>query len=101
MTLATANRASLRFIEEVTFGQTPATPAFNELRYTGESLNYNIENVVSDEIRSDRMTSDLVQVSADASGDVNVEISYDAYDAFWQLLWLQIGVQFLLLVKLI
>jgi hypothetical protein len=82
MTLATANRASLRFIEEVTFGQTPATPAFNELRYTGESLNYNIENVVSDEIRSDRMTSDLVQVSADASGDVNVEISYDAYDAF-------------------
>lgn len=82
MTLASSNRASLRFIEEVTFGQTPATPAFNELRYTGESLNYNIENVVSEEIRADRMTTDLVQVSADASGDVNIEVSYDAYDGF-------------------
>lgn len=80
MTLAASNRVGLRFIPEVTFGTTPATPAFNELRYTGESLNYNISNVTSDEIRSDRMTSDLVQVQGDASGDVNVELSYDAYD---------------------
>jgi hypothetical protein len=82
MTLASSNRASLRFIEEITFGTTPATPAFKELRYTGESLNYNIENIVSEEIRSDRMTTDLVQVSADGSGDVNVEVSYDTYDDF-------------------
>lgn len=80
MSLASSNRVGLRFIPEVTFGDIPATPAFNELRYTGESLNYNITNVTSDEIRSDRMTSDLVQVSGDASGDVNVEVSYDAYD---------------------
>lgn len=80
MTLASSNRASLRFIEETVFGETPSSPAFNELRYTGESLNYNIENVTSEEIRSDRMTADLVQVSGDASGDVNIELSYDAYD---------------------
>lgn len=82
MTLAASNRVGLRFIPEATFGTTPATPAFDELRYTGESLNYNISNVTSDEIRSDRMTSDLVQVQSDASGDVNVEMSYDAYDDF-------------------
>lgn len=82
MTLASSNRVSLRAIPEVTFGTTPATPAFDELRYTGESLNYNISNVTSDEIRADRMTSDLVQVESDAAGDINVEISYDAYDDF-------------------
>ncbi|MDJ0952478.1 MAG: phage tail tube protein [Acidimicrobiia bacterium] len=82
MTLAISNRASLRYIEEVTFGQTPATPAFNELRYNGESLNYNINNIISDEIRADRMTTDLIQVQADASGDVNFELSYGAFDDF-------------------
>lgn len=82
MTLASSNRVALRFVKETVFGETPVTPAFDELRYTGESLNYNLTNVVSDEIRSDRMTSDLVQVSSDASGDVNIELSYDAYDAF-------------------
>lgn len=82
MTLASSNRVSLRYIAEVTFGTTPTTPAFNELRYNGESINYNINNVVSDEIRSDRMTSDLVQVQADASGDLNFELSYGAFDDF-------------------
>ncbi len=82
MTLASSNRVGVRQIAEVTFGVTPTTPAFKEVRYTGESLNFNIENVTSDEIRADRMTSDLVQVSADASGDINTEISYDAYDDF-------------------
>jgi len=82
MTLASSNRVALRYIAESTFGTTPVTPAFTELRYTGESLNYNISNITSDEIRADRMTADLVQVSGDGSGDVNVELSYDAYDAF-------------------
>jgi len=82
MTLASSNRVALRAIAEVTFGTTPATPAFKELRYTGESLNFNISNVTSDEVRSDRMTADLVQVQGDASGDVNIEVSYDAYDDF-------------------
>lgn len=82
MTLASSNRAALRYIAEVTFGETPVTPAFNELRYNGESINYNINNVVSDEIRSDRMTTDLIQVQADASGDVNFELSSAAFDDF-------------------
>ncbi len=82
MTLASSNRAALRYIPEVTFGITPATPAFNELRYNGESINFNINNVVSDEIRSDRMTSDLIQVQADASGDFNFELSYSVFDEF-------------------
>ena len=82
MTLAISNRAKLQYIAESTFGQTPATPEFDVLRYNGESLNYNINNIISDEIRSDRMTSDLIQVQADSSGDINFELSYGAFDDF-------------------
>ena len=80
--LGTSNRTALRYVPEVTFGTTPATPAFKEIRYTGESLNYSIKNVVSNEIRSDRNTTDLVRVSADAGGDVQFEMSFLSFDAF-------------------
>ena len=80
MSLASSNRVAVRRIKEVTFGTTPATPTLLNLRYTGESLNYNISNIVSEEIRADRMTSDLIQVQADASGDLNMELSYSSYD---------------------
>lgn len=85
MTIATSNRTALRYIREVTFGTTPATPAFNELRYTGESLNYNIQNIVSNEIRSDRMTSALIQVGADVGGDVNFELSQIAFEDIFEM----------------
>ena len=49
MPFAASNNAVLRYIEEVTFGTTPATPALSTIRYTGESLNYNISNVTSQE----------------------------------------------------
>jgi Phage tail tube protein len=80
MTIGTSNRMALRSIAEVTFGTTPANPALQNMRFTGESLNYSIGNTVSSEIRSDRMSADTVQVSADAGGDVNFELSYSAYD---------------------
>jgi hypothetical protein len=80
--LGTSNRTALRYVPEVTFGTTPATPAFKDIRYTGESLNYSIKNVVSNEIRSDRNTTDLVRVSADAAGDVQFEMSFLSFDAF-------------------
>lgn len=80
MTFAVSNRASIGIIPEVTFGTTPATPAFDALRFTGESLNYDIENIVSQEIRSDRMSADLIQVSSGASGSISTELSYDTFD---------------------
>jgi len=77
---ASSNQAAIRIVKEVTFGTTPASPTLQDLRYTGESLNYNLSNITSDEVRSDRMTSDLVQVSSDASGDLNAEMSYGSFD---------------------
>jgi hypothetical protein len=80
----TSNRTAIRVVRETVFGTTPATPVLSNIRYTGESLKRNIRNVTSDEIRSDRMTADLLQVGGDVSGDINVEFSYDSYDEFLQ-----------------
>lgn len=76
----TTNRTALRFVRETVLNETPATPAFKNIRYTGESLAYGIRNVTSNEIRADRMTSDLVQVGADVSGDINIELSFESFD---------------------
>lgn len=80
MTFATSNRAQLRFIKENTFGTIPGTGNPNNLRMTGESLSFAINTDTSKEIRSDRQVTDLIQTGANASGDVNFELSYAEYD---------------------
>jgi len=80
MTIGTSNRTALRYVAESVLGTTPATPALKGIRYIGESLNYNISNITSNEIREDRVTADLVQVSGEVAGDINWEFCYDAFD---------------------
>ena len=80
MALPSSNRVALRRIVEATYGTTPTTPAFTNMRFTSESVNYNLNNIVSDELRSDRMIPDLIQVGSDAGGDINFEMSYNAFD---------------------
>lgn len=82
MTFATGNRMGIFAVEESNWGQTPANPTFQELRYTGEGISYSIENVTSDEIRSDRMVSDTVQVGQSTSGNLDFELSFGSYDSF-------------------
>ena len=76
-----SNRTALRFVKETTFKTTPTTPVLQALRYTGESVAYNQRSITSNEIRDDRMTSDLIIVGADVSGDLNFEMSYKSFDA--------------------
>lgn len=76
----TSNRTAIRFVSETVFKTTPATPALQSLRYTGESLAYNRRNVTSNEIRDDRMTADLITVGADVAGDLNFELSFQSFD---------------------
>lgn len=80
--MADANRTGLAYYRETTPGVAQVTLAYQELRYTGESLNYNISSTKSAEIRSDRMTSDTIQVSKDCSGAINYELSIGTYDDF-------------------
>jgi len=78
--MSDANRVGLRYIEEVTWNSLPGTPTMTPLRYTGESLIPSVENIVSAEIRDDRMVSDLVQVSRSNTGGFELELSATSFD---------------------
>lgn len=84
MPTASSNRVALRYILESVYGTTPTTGNPNDLRFTGESLDFAIQTDTSKEIRSDRQVTDLVQVGASASGGFNFELSYKEYDTLLQ-----------------
>lgn len=74
-TFGESNRVRVSAIREATFGTTPATPAMQVLRVTGTDLNGTKETVTSNELRSDRMRSDVIETAASASGSINIELS--------------------------
>lgn len=77
--MSDSNRAQLSFAKENAWGLFPTsagTPQV-DLRMTGESFGFNIANITSAEIRSDRQITDLIQTGADVSGGFNFELSYD------------------------
>jgi hypothetical protein len=80
MAFASANRAGLYRVKETTWGVTPATPALIQTRYTGEALDDSISTEKSQEIRDDRMTTDLILTDSSPSGSFNFEMSYGTYD---------------------
>lgn len=82
MATASSNLAQVRYIRETVPGVTPTTGDPQDLRMTGESLKFNITTETSQEIRADRQVSDLIQTGADASGDINFELSAGTYDEF-------------------
>ena len=79
MAIADTARSQLYYLEEVTWGTTPALP-LKAMRYTGETLNFSIDTTQSKEIRSDRQITDLIRTDAEPSGNVNFEVSYGAPD---------------------
>lgn len=81
--MSDSSQVALRYLSEVTWGVTP-TAALTNMRFTGESLDFAIDNIISQEIRSDRQITDLVQVGANSQGDVNFEVSYEAMDDFFE-----------------
>ena len=83
---AESNRAILRYLAEATdcWGVTPASGSSREMRITSSSLTAEKETVVSDEIRADRMISDVIETAASSGGDINVEFSAGSLDDFLQ-----------------
>lgn len=80
MPFGSSNLTQLRIVEESTFAGSAAAANSNNLRNTGDTLAFAISNKESEELVSDRMTTDLIQVSASASGPVNFELSYKEFD---------------------
>jgi hypothetical protein len=80
--MSAADLTVIRYVKEATIGVTPNTPELKQLRFTGESLNYAIENTKSAEITPTRVEVDMVQTGASATGDINIEMSFDSYKDF-------------------
>lgn len=82
MAFADANRASIRVIEETTWGVTPTAGETREVRLTSSALEAAKETATSDEIRADRMVSAITETAASSQGDINFEFSAGAQDEF-------------------
>lgn len=80
--MTSANLVQLAYVSETTWGTTPTTPQMNLLRYTGESLNYDIDYVTSNEITPSRQPIDVINVGYRASGTINIEMSSGTFDDF-------------------
>jgi len=79
MPIPSTNYVDFAYIAEVTNGVTPATPAFQRLPITSVGLSDQIDTQVSEVIRSDRQTDDLVVVNSMIGGDCSYELSYAPY----------------------
>lgn len=78
--MSDSNRLQLSRVTESTIGTTPGSTVATKIRVTGENFVYDISNVESEEIRSDRLTTDLIQVGGRVTGGFNFELSYGAFD---------------------
>jgi hypothetical protein len=79
MANAQGNLTNLNYLREVTEGTMPATKKI-ALRKTSVNINPSITTVTSQEIRSDRGISDLVQTGASSAGDIAFEYSHAEYE---------------------
>jgi hypothetical protein len=81
-----SSRTRLAYVAESAWGTTPTTPTMLIQRFVSENLSPNIQNVISQEIRSDRNIPDLIQVGQDAGGSVDFELSYGSFEDWMESL---------------
>lgn len=80
---AMGSRGQLAWVREaVTWGTTPVTPAMRAVPIVSESLEVNIANLESAEIRPDRQYAQPVQGNIAPQGDINVEWNANALGYF-------------------
>lgn len=77
--MSDANRVRLSYVQEVTWGTTPASN-LTDLRYTGESLEQNTTTEESKEIQATRNIADVIRTSVKAQGAINVELIEAAHN---------------------
>lgn len=84
--LADSNRAAIREIVESNddWGTTPANGVSRAVRFTQSSIAVTKETATSDEIRSDRMVSSIIETGASSGGDLSFEFSAGNQDGALQ-----------------
>lgn len=85
---AEANRVSLRYIAEdsACWGVTPANGKTREMRITGSELGVEKETQISQEIRADKMISNVSETLSTSGGSISGEFSIGTYDDFLEAL---------------
>lgn len=79
-----ASRHTIYQIEESTYGTTPTNPAWNTVRHTGTNLGLSKGTLESAELRADRQIVDFRHGTHQTGGNINGELSYGTYDAFFE-----------------
>ena len=83
--MSSSNSVRLAFIEETTYGETPAAGNFSTARFTSESLSGTPNTVESQQIRTDRLSSGQVLVGLGVQGTMNFELAKEsAIDSFME-----------------
>lgn len=83
--MSSSNQVRVAFIEETTYGETPAVGDFSTARFTSDSLSGTPETTESQQIRTDRMSSGQVVTGLTVGGDINFELAKeDAADLFFK-----------------
>lgn len=79
--MSDSSRVQLAGIAEVTWGVTPAS-ALAAIRYTSENLGLRKDTQRSEEVRSDRQTTAIVEVGKNVDGGFDFEASAAAHDIY-------------------
>lgn len=80
--MSDGSRHSAAFIRESTFGVTPASPAFQNIRKTSFNLALSKNSSQSDELRQDRQIAHHKHGGRSVAGDIAFELSAKTFDDF-------------------
>lgn len=72
---ADTNLRVLAYVPESSYGVIPASPTLQTMRTTGDTLAYNKTQVISREIRADRMVPSIIETGVTIEGALNMEVS--------------------------
>jgi len=84
MSIAESDGMRLAYIAEVTEGTTPATPAFQVVRYNDESLSSEKQSVISAEVRADKNVTDILHTGFSVGGAINSELTDASFEDFME-----------------
>jgi hypothetical protein len=79
--MTSSNRTQITSVREVTVGTTPGTPRMRLRRVNGETLQLVPTFAASNEMRSDRMASDIIRLGKQSSGDLPYDLIYPFPDS--------------------
>jgi hypothetical protein len=82
MSRANSSSTRISYLMEATENTIPATPAWQRVRSTGETLNIKLDAQRSQELEPNRNVADEVTVSQHPSGGLNFEFSHASFEDF-------------------